>query len=155
MGWAALPLQPPSSPSSTLTCRRRRRRRRRCGEGRWRTSRSPIVVDVDVAAEEPADQEPRGRPAEDKEAELDARKRALDERERTVGRREKMVNNMKAMMGARFKELEAQHADFAQTQHPVRRPAHTPPPPLSTLHLHLRNRHQRRSITRPTVSYVL
>ena len=49
----------------------------------------PVVVDVDVAAEEPADQEPLGRPAEDKEAELDAKKRALDERERDQGRREK------------------------------------------------------------------
>ena len=47
----------------------------------------PVVVDVDVAAEEPADQEPLGRPAEDKEAELDAKKRALDERERGLRRR--------------------------------------------------------------------
>ena len=46
----------------------------------------PVVVDVDKAAEEPADQEPLGQPAEDKEAELDAKKRALDERERDVGR---------------------------------------------------------------------
>ena len=38
-----------------------------------------VVVDVDKAAEEPADQEPLGQPAEDKEAELDAKKRALDE----------------------------------------------------------------------------
>ena len=40
MGWAALPLQPPSSPSSTHTRRRRRRRQRRFGKGRWRASRS-------------------------------------------------------------------------------------------------------------------
>ena len=55
----------------------------------WRraVADEPIVVDVDVAAEEPADQEPLGRPAEDKEAELDAKKRALDERERGLGRR--------------------------------------------------------------------
>ena len=44
----------------------------------------PKVVDVDKAAEEPADQEPLDKPAEDKEAELDAKKRALDERERDV-----------------------------------------------------------------------
>ena len=55
----------------------------------WRraVADEPIVVDVDVAAEEPADQEPLGRPAEDKEAELDAKKRALNERERGLGRR--------------------------------------------------------------------
>ena len=50
----------------------------------------PVVVDVDKAAEEPTDQEPLGRPAEDKEAELDAKKRALDERERDLRRRGKM-----------------------------------------------------------------
>ena len=42
----------------------------------------PVVVDVDVAAEKPADLEPLGRLAEDKESELDAKKVARARRAR-------------------------------------------------------------------------
>ena len=74
MGWAALPLHPPLLPllhphmqeaaaATTTTWQRA-------------VTGEPVVVDVDKAAEEPADQEPLGQPAEDKEAELDARRSA-------------------------------------------------------------------------------